>query len=522
MALWIENKMCTLRPLACNPVKAPLPVRKKQANPVWKSLRWLGNEHRRGLGHSADRETALPGRGLSRRFTVGQGSAIYNGPMIIRWRRLGLRLLGLCAAAGMGFYLLLPALIGHQIKRALADVGLPNVRLKVGQVGIRGLAIRELATPDQRLRIERIDVEYDWTSLRDARIRRLALVGGALDASLTPQGQLDLGPLGQLKLPSGSASARPPLDDFSVDAQIRLAVNNRSLTLPLNVTGHTRGEHPVFHALIRLNRVDDELAWSGGSARIQAAHATIQRPDPARDLVHVQIHLNVGDLQVRGWDLGSLRSDLLVEASPAHPVIRLDGQVAIDSASLGSLTLQPRSFNHADGSLKLEASLRDVNLAPLAAAVHELAGASGRVSGQLRLRIKTFPPHRAIVDEGSLAASPGTVLTFARPQALHALLPLPSAHLGDDTQRQLVEALQDFEYRTLKVAFVPQNQDVITRIEIDGRARGARATSVGPLVLNIARINDLINTPLLDAALGSTGWLERVIERGIKRSSPER
>lgn len=367
--------------------------------------------------------------------------------MTLRWRRLGLRLLGLVAAAVLGLYLLLPALIQRQIKLALADAGLPGAQLDVSRPGLGSLKLTDITLADGRLRIPAIDITYDIASLRQLRVQTITVRDALLQLTVREDGSIDWGPLADLGQ-----------DDSA----------NPDAPLPFDVLQLT-------------------------SAKIELHQPTL-----------------------RHWiDLSlSLRGDEL----------RVD-HLAIASIDHGSATIQPFATSLAEPVLPLQLTLHEARLGPLLGLTAAATG-EGTVTGDLSLRLKAYRPYRAIIDGGSLHASPGTVLTFATREPLEKLLAVNPQQAPrtatDDTKHQLVEALQDFKYRTLAITFVPKDGDVITRIQIDGKARGDNPTTVGPLTLNIGRINDLINTPVVDATVELPAWLEHVIERLVTRSAGEK
>ncbi len=441
--------------------------------------------------------------------------------MKIRWRTLCLRLVGLLAAAALGFYLLLPSLVQRQIKLALKDKGLADATLDVGVVTHRGLTISGLALADGRLTVPSIHVAYSPGSLRHGRIESATVSSLIVRATLTDDMRLDLGPLAKLLEGDDRAAGPPPFDTLTIrDAELRIAWGDRLLETPIWGSLRRDGDRIVPDLHIDIN---------GGS---------LESPDGFVHLLGITSDLNltgldpvatpaaqrftITDARLGAWRLGEITIVFQLDGD----TLRVD-QLSMTSPQLGKLTVQPMTVDLDEPILRLNVTLENLDIAQTLAAVaaKDVSG-RGRVDGQLQLRVKPYPPYRMSIDGGSLVASSGATLRFVSRQPLQTVLgvaptPQPNEDVTDQTKRQLVEALQDFRYNTLRIDFVPTHNDVVTRIQIDGVGRGEPAQKVGPLTLNIGQLNDLVNTGFVDATLRFPQWLEQAMTRLAARSAKE-
>jgi hypothetical protein len=448
--------------------------------------------------------------------------------MKLRWRSLLLRLFGLAAAAVLGLYLLLPSLIERQIKLALREMGVHPVSLKVGMVTPSGLRITHVTTPDGRLTVGRILVGYSLASLRAFRVEDITVLDARLTVAITPDGEIDLGPLSQLKLPSGDPTGPPPLDTYSAYVTVRVEGDGVGIDLPLSLRGYSDGT--TIRSAVALNLRDQNIQTPDGRVVLKGINGyvgfdgTSGLTDPAVYLGRVQ--LRVAEATVGAWPLGAVDADFHLDLNADEK--RLTGghgTISLDSNALGKIVIKPASIDLKDGTTRVTVNSSDLRLDALASRLDSVTRATGMIEGELQLRLKLLPPYRAYIDGGRLVASPGTVIRFRDAKPLQKLLGVsPGQVVADatgDTKRKLVEALQDFRYDNLRITFVRQTQDVVTRIEINGRSNRPDRTEVGPLTLNVGQINDLVNTELVDTAMRLPSWLEDAMKRWAERSATE-
>lgn len=444
----------------------------------------------------------------------GEGGA-ERTPRRRQWFRWLPRVLGLLAAIMLGAWLLLPALIQWQIKSAIRAVGVQAVEVDVGQISHRGLTLSDIDLGQGQVRVPVLAVTYSLDSLRNLRIETITACDPVMHVGITDEGEIDLGPLQPLLTPGrdGGDSGRLPFDVLTVrDGELQLTFGG--IELPVRWWGTLAAEgnglRPDLHASIR----GASLAGAGGSMRLLGVDARLQLTSFDPLTTAAAQTLSIADLRWGPWQLGRVAVTFALRGRELTVA-----DLSVDSPQLGRLTVEPFTVDLAEPLLQLTLKLEGLDLEDTLAAAPPDLGMSGRgqISGTLRLRVKAFPPYRAIIDHGDLSASSGTIIRFASDQPLRRLI-----NPTDEQQERLVRALQDFRYEMLDVRFEGSGEQAVARLTMRGRARGDNPTRIEPsLTLNVFGLNDLTNTAVADTAVRLPQWLERAMQRLAERSTIE-
>lgn len=195
--------------------------------------------------------------------------------------------LGLIAVAGAVLWLLLPTVATRLALARLADMGVPNPRLEVLQIGYDRAVILGLAAgTDDELTVDEIAVAYHYRDILGGAVESVTLRGATLRASIGPDG-LSLGSLDALLAGHGGGGQIPALPPIELEgARIDLATGFGAVALTGG--GTLRSSEGGLAAELELaaaasqgsarGRLDLEIAGGAVDARLDLADSRVELP----------------------------------------------------------------------------------------------------------------------------------------------------------------------------------------------------------------------------------------------------
>lgn len=151
--------------------------------------------------------------------------------------------------------------------------------------------------------------------------------------------------------------------------------------------------------------------------------------------------------------------------------------------------------------IDLEVFLEEMDLSDWVALFSDKVHGQGRMYGRLPVAILPKQPSPVRLGQGFLYANPeGGYIQMADASTAQSLLESVT-DLPQQVQQRAVQALQDFQYRWLKLELIPRGADTSVRIVASGQGRQSSkdqpAVQIGRFELNIHGLNQAINQMLL-------------------------
>lgn len=151
--------------------------------------------------------------------------------------------------------------------------------------------------------------------------------------------------------------------------------------------------------------------------------------------------------------------------------------------------------------IELEVFLQEMDLSDWLAFFSDKVHGQGRMYGRLPVVILPGQTRPVRIGQGFLYANPeGGFVQIADEQTAQSLMENVT-DLPQQVQQRAIQALQDFQYRWLKLEMIPRGADTAVRIVASGQGRQGTeetpAVQIGRLEVNIHGFNQAINKLLL-------------------------
>lgn len=186
-----------------------------------------------------------------------------------------------------------------------------------------------------------------------------------------------------------------------------------------------------------------------------------------------------------------------------------DGRMMAELRDLNSILINEMTWRLSEGGtvatrdLLFTASKPTTNV-PLefrAASIRQLLGVllgqrvegQGEIDGFLPVRLTLMQDHLKVdLMPGKISAKPGKG-GWVRIQGSKEVLDSVLGNVPADVGARTSEALSDFEYRDFVFEVIPENDDVVGRIQTAGKGRVGKKQEIGGLTINVHGLNDGLN-----------------------------
>ncbi len=389
--------------------------------------------------------------------------------MVVR-RRIKVAL-GVACAGALAAYVALPRVLEHRIRARLVERGFPEARLEVASLGLGHLELRNVHLQDGielgSLELNR-GVSLLWRGIDEVAVENAHVSTESL-ARARPRAQRTK----SKAPPFRRASLKDSILDIEgtpTEVEGAAAANGTSLEITLSVRDPSeRG----FSAEARGRLVwDDGVMLENGHIDVTLPHQQVGSATITNGSLEAKVSGDLSELELRGSGtarVGRIEASALDIAAVTVPFTFDHHGVRIAkaraSAAGGVLTIDPFVLRDAPFDVVLRA--KGLRLGSLLQPTRRVTG-TGVLDGYLALR---FDGDELLIDRGELKARQSGTIRVSDPGLRKRV---GAAQSPFAVQKNVVNALTDFRYNTLKLELAPPGAGKELALSTRGRGRRNR------------------------------------------------
>jgi len=397
-------------------------------------------------------------------------------------------------------------------KPDLADVRLPLDRIAIGrsQILLR-TPEREISLPFEGVLTQQSDGRL-WlqgdiaTEPSPVRISgTLVLATGATDLQATGPA-LELASVANILKHATGLEELSMTGVTSLDVKLVAAEGHSKLTARLEPENALIRVPPALESVTNVRLVKgvftSEASWradGGKEITLNAEHVEMRCKELDAELSELSGHFTIAPLigATQSLKVGALRfAQMQLSDGSASVVVEPDNVIRIDSTKWTWMTgeLSTENVRVVPGKpIDFVAVAKDVDLRlTLEAFGNEQARGEGKIKVRLPLRIDW--PRMGFARGGIEGDGPGRLQILKASQLADAIAPqLPKSRpdLQERTKREVIQALEDFDYDVLEALLKPEGSTLLADVHLVGRGRKEPRTRLN-LQIRLSNLDDLL------------------------------